>query len=197
MLKDVARAVAVFAIVLLAAASESRRPPRRRKLTPAKRPTLTRLPPHVNLELYCATMRHDGGQDAILLLARGLEWMEQWGGWTAFGKGPHAPLYLVIPDRAAKPVKALCFHTTEGDIGVLYRYLKNHPPFDAEDARRDLTIRLNAITGISIPPGRWNGRAYYVKPAVLGRPAAADVFFEIFNDVAERLQAPLSQGSET
>jgi hypothetical protein len=183
-LKGVAEVGAVIALMLVADAiqdlSSTKRP----------RPPLTRLPASLDLDLYRSVMLKDGGQVAGRLLDDGLDWKERWGGWIAFGKGPYAPMYLVIPDSADKPVKALCFHTTEGDIGVLYRYPKNHPPFDEESERRDLTLRLNRIRGISIPPGRWNRRAYYVKPDVLRSPAARDAFFEIFDDVARRIQTP-------
>jgi hypothetical protein len=182
-LGDLAEIAVVLALKLLFGPSDGGQPPRE-----TKRP-LSRLPASLSLEVYCSAMRIDGGQDAILLFARGLEWMEHWGGWIDFGEGPHAPLYLVIPDRADKPVKGICFNTA-GEIGVLFRYLKNHPPFDEEGQRRDLTMRLNRIWGIRIPPGRWNGRAHNVKLDALRVPAAQNVFFEIFDDVARRLQAP-------
>ena len=48
--------------------------------------------------------------------------------------------------------------TAAGRVGVLYKDLKKHPPFDEEAERRDLTHRLNEIGGIAIPHGRWNAQ---------------------------------------
>lgn len=190
-LRDVAGAVVVGAIVLIAAASDDRRSTRRTRATkpPPRQLPVAKLPPDPTLEVYCAAMRSDGGQDAILLLGRGIEWVEQWNGWIEFGKGPHAPLYLVIPDRDDEPVKVLSFDTA-GETGVLYRWLKHRPPFDEEGERRDLTLRLNQIQGIYIPPGRWNGRARNVRLDVMRSLARREAFFGIYDDVAQRLQAP-------
>ena len=127
------------------------------------------------------------GPDAVTVLEDCLAWAERHGGEYVFGRGATlGPIRFVVPDHAGQPVKALSLNTTEG-VGVQYIYLKGHPPFDEEDERRDLTLRLNELHGISIPDGRWNGKAFYVKLEFLSSPADRAAFFGIFDDVARRL----------
>jgi hypothetical protein len=68
----------------------------------------------------------------------------------------------------------------------VYKYLRNLPPFDEESERRDLTYRLNELHGISIPHGRWNGKAFNVKLEFLRSPDDRAAFFRVFDDVARR-----------
>jgi hypothetical protein len=143
-------------------------------------------PPTWTVERFRTTMLDEVGPDAVTVLEDCLAWAERHGGEYVFGGGPTGPIRFVVPDHAGQPVKALLLNSAEG-VGVQYTYLKDHPPFDEEDERRDLTLRLNELHGISIPDGRWNRKAFYVKLELLSSPADRAAFFGIFDDVARRL----------
>ncbi len=44
-----------------------------------------------------------------------------------------------------------------GDIWIQMRWLRESPPFDREDKRRELLKMLNAVPGVSVPPERITG----------------------------------------
>jgi hypothetical protein len=67
---------------------------------------------------------------------------------------------------------------TTGDIELLFRQIKEQPPFDREEMRRELERRLATIPGVSLPPNALN-RQPSIKMTMLGDSAVRtllDVF---------------------
>jgi hypothetical protein len=69
---------------------------------------------------------------------------------------------------------------TYGRIEIQFQWLKTQPPFDDESRRQELGRRLNAIPGITIPPGT-TGRRPTFPIIALQSIDACTAFVEVFD----------------
>jgi hypothetical protein len=76
-----------------------------------------------------------------------------------------------------------------GDPGVRYIGLRGHPPYDDEDALRDLADHVSDILGIPVP---LTEKAFNVKLEFLLKTEVREAFFAACDDVARRLSGPSS-----
>jgi hypothetical protein len=79
-----------------------------------------------------------------------LRWSERKGCRIWWGRGVQSGSFLPMVDHAGEQFWTLAVWTY-GTVEIQFVYMRRRRPFDAEEKRRELRDRLNAIPGISIP----------------------------------------------
>ena len=124
-----------------------------------------------------------GGSAAVEVFHEFIALAEEVSGDIRFGEGATGPAYLEVTDQAGETVNMLSLNTG-GDPGVRYIGLRGHPPYDDEDALRDLADGVSNILGKPFP---LTEKATNVKLDSLLDPVVRGAFFRFFHDVARRL----------
>lgn len=75
---------------------------------------------------------------------------------------------------------------TSGVLETYFYYLKNKPPFESEDLRKELLKRLNEVPGISLPPDAID-RGPSIPLSVLNEDAL-EKFLEVFEWVIKKIR---------
>jgi len=140
------------------------------------------------LEATAAT----GGPSVERLARQVLDWDRRHAVEILVGRGKFGPLYLQARAATGELVKIASVNT-QGYAVVNYLWLAKFPPFDRVEERVELVKRLNAIPGVQIPErsaveALWPG----IDPKALAPEAAQKQFFEAFEWVAARIDAPYS-----
>lgn len=111
--------------------------------------------------------------DAVRAVA---EWSRANGARLAFGRGVQDGSLYPIWDREGRWYNPAIFYTY-GSVEIPFQYLKERPPFDSEDLRRELLARLNRIPGVSLPESRLAARPS-IRLEMLLDGGSRQIFFE-------------------
>lgn len=93
---------------------------------------------------------NDGGEERVRIANEIYEWSLKDGRFVEFGYGSTKGSFIPSFEKGGRVYRIMAVWTT-GKIEVYFHYLKNYPPFDSEDKRRELLNRINQIGSISIP----------------------------------------------
>lgn len=117
-----------------------------------------------------------------------LDWMVAGQGRVLYGRGVEdGSILWFVPHATGQRSEPSPFGIwTSGKIELHFQYLRYYAPFDAEEARRELLARVNAIPGINLTEAALTRRPG-VQLRQLLAPDAMRQFVATFGWVAERL----------
>ena len=93
-------------------------------------------------------VRHSA--DVVAVAHRLLEWAAANVTRVWWGRGIRSGSFFPVLDHREKGYSTFAVWTY-GTVEITFQYYQSCPPFDAEEKRRELLGRLNAIEGVSIP----------------------------------------------
>jgi uncharacterized protein with ParB-like and HNH nuclease domain/alkylated DNA nucleotide flippase Atl1 len=114
------------------------------------------------------------------------------GGSLGFGRSDETSCFLLTSPTARSPWPFTIYPT--GKVEVVFQHMASRPPFDDVQSRHDFRERLDAITGVDLPPSKIELRPGF-QLEVLADPAARDAVIEHlawFIDVCRRHEADAS-----
>jgi hypothetical protein len=99
---------------------------------------------------FFTALTEQQGQSKADIVRRILAWSKERFPRIRWGTGPLNPSFM--PVLPAGNFKYLPFAVyLDGSFEVRFQYLRDRPPFDCEDMRKELLRRLNAIPEVALP----------------------------------------------
>ncbi len=130
-------------------------------------------------ESVLAELEVQRGVEEGVVARRIFEWVDRRGDLRSyFGSGRKDGSFQAGIDQPARLFPFVLY--TYGRVEVQFEYMRRRAPFDARELREELRRRLNAVSGVAIPPDALDKRPS-IQLASLVDEAALDQFLEILD----------------
>ncbi len=111
---------------------------------------------HWTEDSFYAELLNSRGQQEVEAARYILDWVKPKVTYFYYGVGKRGS---VAPILKVKNTNKFCFAIwTDGTVEIYFQHMKGRPPFDKEEKRKELCIKLNSIKGVSIPEDRISAR---------------------------------------
>lgn len=127
---------------------------------------------------FFAELEQKCGSDAVRSAKRILEWANQQAEvW--WGKGKRMGSFVPYINHKGRDHQLFSVWTY-GTVEVYFYWYTYKPPFDSEDKRKELLVRLNSISGVSLPDESINKRPG-IPISVFADEGSLNKYFEVFD----------------
>lgn len=104
-----------------------------------------------NEQSFYASLEERNGPEVSALIRRLVDWTTSHGARVSYGKGTQDGSIYPVWDRSGESYWAFGVYTY-GSLEIPFQWLKDRPPFDREELRRQYLDHLNAVPGVKVPP---------------------------------------------
>lgn len=104
-------------------------------------------------ERFFSTLQEKKGVEAASAVRRIAEWCRTNGARFSFGRGTQNGSLYPVWDALGEWYCPVVFYT-DGPVELQFQYLKERPPFDSEELRREFLSRVRKIEGVDISESR-------------------------------------------
>lgn len=135
---------------------------------------------------FMAAVREKHGEPAARLAEDLLTWVRPFAKRIWWGKGNQNGSLVPVFGESDGPDYFPLYLWTNGTVELAFQYIRNHPSFASERARRDLLARVKTIPGFDLPPDSINRRPNIPFSVLLNQESLArfkDVLMFIFDQL--------------
>lgn len=154
---------------------------------PADRPGPASRAEQWNPQRFDEDAERRAGPEVLARARRVRDWAQQRGLRLWWGRGREWGSWIPVLDAPSKRSYQWFSAWSSGSIEIQTVYLKRNPSFADEAPREQLRRRLNAISGISLPPEAVDGRRSF-RLADLPDEASVEEVLSVFDWVLDELR---------